>query len=91
MRTENTQKVQELKPSLIHRPGRRDGGRIRRGWRGRGIGRALIGHVERWAAAHGVERMVLNVSEANEGAIRLYRELGYRDYDRAMLKRLEGP
>jgi ribosomal protein S18 acetylase RimI-like enzyme len=35
--------------------------------------------------------MVLNVSEANEGAIRLYRELGYRDYDRAMLKRLEGP
>ena len=60
-------------------------------WRGRGIGRALIGHVERWAAAHGVERMVLNVSEANEGAIRLYRELGYRDYDRAMLKRLERP
>ena len=60
-------------------------------WRGRGIGRALIGHVERWAAEHGVERMVLNVSEANEGAIRLYRELGYRDYDRAMLKRLERP
>ncbi|HEY7970341.1 MAG TPA: GNAT family N-acetyltransferase [Candidatus Limnocylindrales bacterium] len=59
-------------------------------WRGRGIGRALIGHVEGWAAAHGVERMVLNVSEANEGAIRLYRELGYRDYDRAMLKRLDG-
>ena len=58
-------------------------------WRGRGIGRVLIDHVERWAAEHGVERMVLNVSEANEGAIRLYRELGYRDYDRAMLKRLE--
>jgi GNAT superfamily N-acetyltransferase len=60
-------------------------------WRGRGIGRVLIGHVERWAAEHGVERMVLNVSEANEGAIRLYRELGYRDYDRAMLKRLDRP
>jgi GNAT superfamily N-acetyltransferase len=60
------------------------------GHRGRGIGRALIDHLERWAANHGVERMVLNVSEANEGAIRLYHELGYRDFDRAMLKSLDG-
>ena len=58
------------------------------GYRGRGIGRALIGHVEGWAAAHGVERMVLSVSEANEGAIRLYHELGYVDFDRAMRKPL---
>ena len=34
---------------------------------------------------------MLNVSEANEGAIRLYRDLGYRDYDRAMLKPLYRP
>jgi GNAT superfamily N-acetyltransferase len=60
------------------------------GQRGKGIGRALIGHLEGWAAEHGVERMILNVSEANEGAIRLYRELGYRDFDRAMLKGLGG-
>ena len=60
-------------------------------WRGRGIGRALIAWTESWAAAHGVQRMILNVSEANEGAMRLYHELGYRDYDRAMLKRLERP
>jgi GNAT superfamily N-acetyltransferase len=58
------------------------------GFRGRGIGRALIAHVEGWAVERGVERMVLVVSEANEGAIRLYHELGYRDYDRAMLKDL---
>ena len=57
-------------------------------WRGRGIGRALIRHLEEWAAARGVARMVLNVSEANDGAIRLYRELGYREFDRAMLKEL---
>jgi GNAT superfamily N-acetyltransferase len=56
------------------------------GWRGHGIGRALIGHLEGWAAAHGIERMVLNVSEANTGAIRLYHELGYLDFDRAMRK-----
>jgi GNAT superfamily N-acetyltransferase len=59
------------------------------GFRGRGIGRALIDHVERWAAKHGVERMILTVAEGNDGAIRLYRELGYRDYDHLMLKRLE--
>ena len=58
------------------------------GFRGRGIGKALIDHLERWAAGRGVQRMILNVSEGNEGAIRLYHELGYRDYDRAMLKRL---
>jgi ribosomal protein S18 acetylase RimI-like enzyme len=58
------------------------------GWRGRGIGRALIGHLEDWSADHGIERIILVVSEANEGAIRLYHELGYRDYDRGMLKRL---
>jgi GNAT superfamily N-acetyltransferase len=58
------------------------------GWRGHGIGRALIQHLERWAADHGIERMVLNVSAANEGAIRLYHDMGYRDYDRGMLKGL---
>jgi ribosomal protein S18 acetylase RimI-like enzyme len=60
------------------------------GFRGRGIGRALIGHLEAWAADRTVERIVLNVSEANTGAIRLYHELGYRDYDRAMRKDLGG-
>jgi GNAT superfamily N-acetyltransferase len=58
-------------------------------YRGRGIGRVLIAHLEAWAADHGIERMILNVSVANVGAIRLYHELGYRDYDRAMLKRLD--
>ncbi len=60
------------------------------GYRGQGIGRALIGHVEAWAAGHGVERMILNVAEANVDAIRLYHALGYREYDRAMHKSI-GP
>jgi GNAT superfamily N-acetyltransferase len=59
------------------------------GFRGLGIGRALIAACERWAADHGVERMVLTVASANDGAIRLDHELGYRDFDRAMLKALE--
>ena len=61
------------------------------GFRGRGIGRALIAACERWAAEHGVERMTLYVSTANEGAIRLYHELGYRDFDLVMLKPLTPP
>jgi GNAT superfamily N-acetyltransferase len=59
------------------------------GYRGRGIGRALIGHLESWAAEHGIERIVLNVAEANVDAIRLYHALGYVDYDRAMRKLIE--
>ncbi|MFL5750625.1 MAG: GNAT family N-acetyltransferase [Chloroflexota bacterium] len=58
------------------------------GWRGHGIGRALIDPLEGWARDHGIDRMVLTVSAANEGAIRLYQELGYREYDRMMLKPL---
>jgi GNAT superfamily N-acetyltransferase len=59
------------------------------GFRGLGVGRQLIAACERWAAEHGVERMILTVAEANDGAIRLYHALGYRHYDRQMLKRLE--
>jgi GNAT superfamily N-acetyltransferase len=61
------------------------------GRRGQGIGRALIGHVEAWAAEHGIERVILNVAEANVEAIRLYHALGYVDYDRAMRKDLVAP
>ncbi len=58
------------------------------GYRGRGIGRALIGHLEDWGRDHGIERMILNVSEANPDAIRLYHALGYEDWDRSMRKAL---
>ena len=60
------------------------------GWRGRGIGRALIEHCERWAVDHGIERMILTASTANEGALRLYHAMGYRDFDIVMLKSLVG-
>jgi GNAT superfamily N-acetyltransferase len=61
------------------------------GYRGRGIGRALIAYLEAWATDHGVERVMLNVAEANVNAIRLYHALGYRDYDRAMRKSIPAP
>ena len=61
------------------------------GHRGQGIGRALIAHLEDWAARRGIERMILTVAESNAGAIRLYHDLGYTEYDRAMRKRLVAP
>lgn len=60
-------------------------------WRGRGIGSALIGHLEAWAAAHGAQRIILNVSESNVDAIRLYRALGYVDAARMMRKPADPP
>ena len=61
------------------------------GHRGHGIGRALIAHLERWAAGRGVQRMILTVAEANPDAIRLYHALGYTEYDRVMRKALPAP
>ena len=60
-------------------------------WRGRGVGRALIAHLEAWAVERGVERILLNVSEANPDAIRLYRALGYLESGREMRKPVGRP
>jgi len=57
-------------------------------WRGRGIGRRLIAHLEAWAADRGIERITLSVSETNDGAIRLYHDLGYVESGREMRKDL---
>jgi ribosomal protein S18 acetylase RimI-like enzyme len=47
------------------------------GYRGLGIGQRLIAELEGWAADHEFERIVLLVADANVGALRLYRRLGY--------------
>src|SRR5436305_7068910 len=57
-------------------------------WRGRGIGRSLIAAVEDWATEQGAGRVVLSVSTTNDGAIRLYHELGYTDSGIEMRKEL---
>ena len=55
-------------------------------WRRRGIGRALIEHLERWAADHGADEVMLDVSTANPDAIRLYHSMGFVDTGRTMHK-----
>jgi ribosomal protein S18 acetylase RimI-like enzyme len=61
---------------------------IRTGYRGLGIGQAMIAYLEAWAAEHAIERIILIVAEANEGAFRLYRRLGYVDSGGELRKEL---
>jgi len=54
--------------------------------RGRGIGRALMEHAERWAASCGAGDIRLEVWKFNAAAVRLYEELGYEIQSFAMSK-----
>ncbi len=53
-------------------------------WQGRGLGRALLAEVLRWADAGGVLRTELAVRADNHRAVALYRSVGFElDYTRA--------
>ena len=52
---------------------------IRESHRGRGLGSAVMLHLEDLARAAGAGQIMLHVFTHNEGAIRLYRRLGYTD------------
>ncbi len=56
-------------------------------WRGRGIGRILLAHVEARAARLGFGRIALTVEVENEGAIAFYRRQGYRVLERIPFRR----
>jgi ribosomal protein S18 acetylase RimI-like enzyme len=45
--------------------------------RGQGTGKALMACAQAWAKAQGAAEMRLTVGAFNEGAVRLYQELGY--------------
>ncbi|MGH2614253.1 MAG: GNAT family N-acetyltransferase, partial [Thermomicrobiales bacterium] len=45
---------------------------------GRGVGRALMDHVEQWARAKNCREVVLDVFAGNDGAIAFYERCGYR-------------
>lgn len=47
------------------------------GWRGRGVGTALMDAARRWAASLRLRKLQLHVRAGNTGAIALYRRLGY--------------
>lgn len=49
------------------------------GWRGQGIGTALMQLVAEWAQAAGVQKLQLRVLSTNRDAHRLYERLGYKE------------
>lgn len=59
-------------------------------WRGKGIGRALLGHLARVAVARGCGRMEWSVLNWNEPAIGFYRSMGAKAMDEWTVYRLTG-
>ena len=62
---------------------------VRADERGRGIGTELMHFAERWAIEQHRTVMILDVSAANDGALRFYERLGYRTYGLLLRKSLE--
>lgn len=58
-------------------------------FRGVGIGKALLAHVEAWVRSLGVTRIELTVWEFNTSARTLYEHQGFRTLNRAMSKDLD--
>jgi ribosomal protein S18 acetylase RimI-like enzyme len=50
---------------------------VRSGWRGRGIGTALMEAAIEWARENGLHKLSLSVFAHNEAAIALYRKFGF--------------
>jgi [ribosomal protein S18]-alanine N-acetyltransferase len=55
---------------------------VKAGYRRRGIGEELIGHVFEWAREHRIARLSLHVFPHNEAARRLYEKTGFSEIER---------
>ena len=47
------------------------------GWRGRGVGTALVAAAIEWARGRGLHKLTLSVFPHNEAAVALYRKFGF--------------
>ena len=52
----------------------------REGWRGQGVGRAMLAHLEAWMRRQGVRRAELTVAVGNPDAEAFWERAGYRVY-----------
>ncbi|MBD2493720.1 N-acetyltransferase [Nostoc sp. FACHB-280] len=58
--------------------------------RRKGIGKALMQYLEKWAIQRGDKQIGLQVFESNQPALNLYNQLGYQTQSLWMLKELSG-
>lgn len=65
---------------------------VSEGWRGRGVGTALLEACIAWARGRGLHKLSLEVFPHNEAAIALYRKLGFEEegYRREQYRRASG-
>ena len=63
---------------------------VRRSFRGRGIGRALLAHLAQRCIAEGLPRLEWWVLDWNEPALRFYRSLGALPMDEWTVQRVTG-
>ena len=52
---------------------------VEKKYRGRGVATALVKAVEKWCLSRGADRVQLLVDFTNEGALKFYNALGYKD------------
>lgn len=65
---------------------------VGRGWRGRGVGTALMGCALDWAALHPhIEKVSLRVLADNHRALALYRRFGFQEEGRRVREVRRGP
>ena len=62
---------------------------VEAGFRGKGIGRKLMELGEKWAGERGLIDIILNVSNENEAAKRLYESMAYEIETRRYIKKLD--
>jgi GNAT superfamily N-acetyltransferase len=72
-------------------PTARVGLAVRDGRRGEGVGTCLMAFAEQWARENGCMAIVLDMSAANEGALRFYERLGYAVYGLMLRRSLPSP
>jgi putative acetyltransferase len=55
---------------------------VRKDWRGKGVGGALVAESIRWAGSIGVQKIILSVYPSNTPAVALYRKFGFLEEGR---------
>lgn len=60
---------------------------VGRRYRGQGLGRRLVEHVQDWARGQGMTRVTLLADRDNQAALDFYRKLGFSDSSMMVLRR----